>query len=602
MSQRLEFVVDDPNPDETIYSLVSRFHILSGNPRPYVTEMELLGDRPRSGRGGLYGFRLLAAAQAFPADDPLSSVEYLANHHSALPYFTFFFTDRALKKLAEVIRDRAHRRVLPHLGLQNSPAAISDQSMVYCPDCVSEDLKSLGYAFWHISHQLPFVVVCFRHRTRLVSGCGECGPTVSAAYDLRLPSLECIQKGHPPTYRSCSLDDDLAHWVARTNAETLEFSRKNPCSFRLSQVRSALISKGFRKAGGIDLAAISKALAARFHYEKARALFSRDAGEVDPLWFRHLFLKRQHRPNTLQMLLVSSLVVDSIADLESAAPPPPTWESELPRVLSEQGSIAEAARVLKRSYAAVTNAAVAQGLLPKRQPPSSGMASSTDSTDPLDSPPPAERAASVIGARALVLEAVRANPDASRREIAKTVGHRYFQLMKQDRDWMEATLPPSGRGLMRRRLREYHDQQWAELSADDAAKAADVRAYAAHLRGLTTRPERISRHVLLNHVKLFGRFYKDPDRIPLTVQAVKEEEEASEAFIERKLTWQLRKCAEEGPYTTITTLALLVGMPHGEVRKREGWISEVATSLGLAIRSRRAGPRYDKDYAKNQAP
>lgn len=423
MSQRLEFVVDEPNPDETIYSLVTRYHILSGNPGPYVTERELLGDRPRSGRGGLYGFRLLAAAHAFPADDPLASVEYLANHHSALPYFTCFFTDRALKNLAAVIRDPAHRRVLPHLGLQNSPAATSDQSMVYCPDCVTEDLKSLGYAFWRISHQLPFVIVCFRHRTRLVSGCEECGPTVSAAYDLRLPSLECIQKGHPPTYRSCSLDENLAHWVARMSAETLEFSRKSPSSFRLSQVRSALISKGFRKAGGIDLAAISKALAARFDYGKVRVLLSRDAGEVDPLWCRRLFQKTQHRPNTLQMLLISSLVVDSIADLEAAAAPPPSWESELPRVLCEQGSIAEAARVLKRSYTAVTNAAEAQGLFPKRQTPSSRTVSSRDATDSTDSPPPAERAASVIRATGLVL-VVAAPTDRRRPESTNPSGFR----------------------------------------------------------------------------------------------------------------------------------------------------------------------------------
>lgn len=43
-----------------------------------------------------------------------------------------------------------------------------------CPSCVQQDLVELGYAYWHRSHHLPGVSVCWRHGDRLIHACPEC--------------------------------------------------------------------------------------------------------------------------------------------------------------------------------------------------------------------------------------------------------------------------------------------------------------------------------------------------------------------------------------------------------------------------------------------
>ena len=33
----------------------------------------------------------------------------------------------------------------------------------FCPECVSEDISSLGYPYWHVDHQVPGIEACYKH-------------------------------------------------------------------------------------------------------------------------------------------------------------------------------------------------------------------------------------------------------------------------------------------------------------------------------------------------------------------------------------------------------------------------------------------------------
>lgn len=48
----------------------------------------------------------------------------------------------------------------------------------FCPDCVREDLVRLGYSYWR-RLKSPFVTVCHKHNTVLMSSCPFCGKVFS---------------------------------------------------------------------------------------------------------------------------------------------------------------------------------------------------------------------------------------------------------------------------------------------------------------------------------------------------------------------------------------------------------------------------------------
>ena len=37
----------------------------------------------------------------------------------------------------------------------------------YCQKCVNDEIKVLGETYWHLSHQLPGVLVCIKHKILL---------------------------------------------------------------------------------------------------------------------------------------------------------------------------------------------------------------------------------------------------------------------------------------------------------------------------------------------------------------------------------------------------------------------------------------------------
>ena len=89
-----------------------------------------------------------------------------------------------------------NRRGLNQSSLANVGIARSAgeaRGVVFCPECLDDDLRSHGEPYWHRTHQLPHVFFCAKHEVALQRRCRGCGSSAirSAKQMSEAPRLRC---------------------------------------------------------------------------------------------------------------------------------------------------------------------------------------------------------------------------------------------------------------------------------------------------------------------------------------------------------------------------------------------------------------------------
>ncbi|WP_423680493.1 TnsD family Tn7-like transposition protein [Undibacterium sp. WLHG33] len=149
-------------PDETLYSRVSRYHLMSGNRTDELTFNELFDCKPMA-LGGVVPFRMEILASRLPGDANDNLAE-LTQHNTLLPAFRPFL-GKPIPSNNGKSQEITH---LPrHVVGMNGDAKL-------CRSCTREDLELYGAPYYHRSHQIPGVSVCWKHRETLVSSCFNC--------------------------------------------------------------------------------------------------------------------------------------------------------------------------------------------------------------------------------------------------------------------------------------------------------------------------------------------------------------------------------------------------------------------------------------------
>lgn len=149
-----------PYPDELWYSVLCRYHVRTGNPTSAATFRTLFGDRDN---GALASFlpndMINRIAEQLP--EGVIDVEDIALNHTLFKY-VFRFQPLEVKRDL-LLMTRTGKIDFPvHL-----PKAYKDKELKACPICMKEDREKFGEAYWHLSHQLPYVKVCTKHKCRL---------------------------------------------------------------------------------------------------------------------------------------------------------------------------------------------------------------------------------------------------------------------------------------------------------------------------------------------------------------------------------------------------------------------------------------------------
>lgn len=151
-------------PGETVYSLASRHHRLSGNLRPDRTARQLFGHA----RGG-YPHDLPAGLDHLAAafDGQLGDARRIALAHTILPAFLLARPEADWATALSSMRSPRLGSLKAQFGLLASGfGAICE--LKACRGCIAEDTAQHGTAYWRVEHQMPGVWVCGRHQTWLL--------------------------------------------------------------------------------------------------------------------------------------------------------------------------------------------------------------------------------------------------------------------------------------------------------------------------------------------------------------------------------------------------------------------------------------------------
>lgn len=149
-------------PDETVFSLCSRLHLLSGHHVPAKTSSLLFGS-PRSGSAHDVPAHLQSLVDRLPG---LGKARDVVVRHTLIPfYFPFYEAHRCQAWIEQVVLGTAPR-LKAQLGIASSRFGAA-HPLNACTECMDADVRQHGVAYWHLSHQLPGVLVCPVHQRAL---------------------------------------------------------------------------------------------------------------------------------------------------------------------------------------------------------------------------------------------------------------------------------------------------------------------------------------------------------------------------------------------------------------------------------------------------
>jgi len=147
-----------PCPDESLYSLLSRYHRLSGHADCRETLHELFGSHTHVVASVLPTGLGTVQQALLPTWPPRAIVDVL----TLFPYFRPFLAPKQAGRAYDYLVGKEHGAIKTLLGLVASLIGASNLFR-FCPLCVAEDRRDYGQAYWHRSHQLPGVWLCPRH-------------------------------------------------------------------------------------------------------------------------------------------------------------------------------------------------------------------------------------------------------------------------------------------------------------------------------------------------------------------------------------------------------------------------------------------------------
>lgn len=146
--------------DETLFSLVSRYHRLSGHPSPKHTAKILFG----SSKSG-YQHDLPSGIDSFVTNTRglRGSSGEIINRRTILPFFLAFRNERDERNAHAAMRGSRIGSLKYQLGLLTSRFR-AHHPLRACAQCMLEDIELHETPYWHRSHQFPGVLICLKHK------------------------------------------------------------------------------------------------------------------------------------------------------------------------------------------------------------------------------------------------------------------------------------------------------------------------------------------------------------------------------------------------------------------------------------------------------
>ena len=155
-----------PYPDELFYSILTRYHIRSGNKSFNQSLLEVLGHSPQQ----LCNLELPNNLEFLVKHLPVASkysIESLIYNHTLYSFYKIFLTLPEAFLLKELMRKKTGKPIFQVARMAVSDKRENRQALRFCHQCFEEDFQKYGEVYWHRTHQTPGICICLTHRTIL---------------------------------------------------------------------------------------------------------------------------------------------------------------------------------------------------------------------------------------------------------------------------------------------------------------------------------------------------------------------------------------------------------------------------------------------------
>ena len=159
-----------PHPDELLYSIIARYHIRSGNTSAKITLRELFNCNTISAVLDL-PCRIDALVGNLPLFIQYGSEDLIIGH-TLFPYYASFLPDERAEAVLSSMKSNFGGDIHTRTGIMASTIQ-TPQYIRFCPSCNEEDKCRYGEFYWHRQHQVPGVMVCYKHLVPLLDSTVE---------------------------------------------------------------------------------------------------------------------------------------------------------------------------------------------------------------------------------------------------------------------------------------------------------------------------------------------------------------------------------------------------------------------------------------------
>lgn len=613
---------------ETVYSAFCRYQVRS----------QLTSGRILTAFLGRHGRAIIAAlpthvkpiSSGMPEGHPWRDPRLIIDGHTTLPYFLYFRNDRA-RLIRHCIDGTAVYQKLG-IGLATSPRPIPDHPR-YCPQCAEEDEAEFGFSRFLREHQLPGVMVCWKHGGILANGCAACGPYPLEGYPLLMAGRCVCEDGIKPHPVLANPPENLKSllWIAGQSKHMVD-SPGTTCGDVIAKIRNKAVSRKITRTLGIDVEKFARRIESRIGRDVLLQLGSSVWRNNEPApWVRKLLQGAGiEGKQTFHLLLAIGAFYDSIEEFErdSGEDDPPRdvkkkrpaparkavshWGEGLCEMLKSGESLCRLARNFGVSEKKIAYEIRRQGLRLPLSPARIGLHRfepiRRDLRDgiglgeictrnrchvrtvlliQLDDPDLyAQYPAAVISRRARryreVLTAYLADhPDAGRTDLnrePKLAGVLAY-LRRHDREWLLSRLPAKRRngppkGARKTRL------DWAAL---DLRKAFELDSAFDRMAAPESRPEWLSRARMLDLAGIGNRFARHPGRLPLVADVLRRRAETREEYDLLRLKWAVRKIAEMNGSLSLKSILRVISIQQKKIHQHSRALADCARRYGVPI-------------------
>lgn len=156
-----------PYPDETLYSVICRYDLLTGRNSFRGTSEELFGRR--NNLNAEIPQCIGSLVKGIPSKTGLST-EYFIQNTTMYPYFKPFISKDRDAVFREYMTAEVGSGESKYFSLGIGKLRYPKNThLKFCEECWQEDVKKYGEPYWHRIHQLPGVLVCPVHKRLLMN-------------------------------------------------------------------------------------------------------------------------------------------------------------------------------------------------------------------------------------------------------------------------------------------------------------------------------------------------------------------------------------------------------------------------------------------------